>query len=82
MGKIVISLMLQLIYICPSEAFILNSNKTNSGEHGKTLHRVEKENGEYFLWEIKGNSPSYLFGTIHVPFNIQCFEFSFQTNYA
>ena len=25
-------------------------------------------NGSHYLWEIKGNPPSYIFGTIHVPY--------------
>ena len=69
MGQIVVLLMLQLINVYNSEAFVLNSNNNNSIEHGITIDSAEKENGEHFLWKIKGKSPSYLFGTIHVPFN-------------
>ena len=69
MGHSVILLMLQLIYVYHSDALVINSDENSLIEHGNTLHSIEKEDGKHFLWEIKGNSPSYLFGTIHVPFN-------------
>ena len=59
-----------MVFICISKAFVLNNEKNDTldGRYGLNSD-LKNDSGKYFLWEIQGSSSSYLFGTIHVPFN-------------
>ena len=49
-----------------SSCYILQSKHTKRHIHLASDRKVI--NPSHYLWEIKGNPPSYIFGTIHVPY--------------
>ena len=60
-----------LTAFCSSKSFIINNKDNNTSENvTESINDFVNRNGNYFLWEIQGSSPSYLFGTIHVPYNM------------
>ena len=52
-----------------SSAFVTRSSKTLSGKNNVAIgHESNHQEKKSFLWRIEANPPSFLFGTIHVPF--------------
>ena len=61
-----ILLAISLSFVLNSSGFIIQSKYTK--RHINLANDPKFINPSHYLWEIEGNPPSYVFGTIHVPY--------------
>ena len=61
-----ILLAISLLFVLNSSGFIIQSKYTKRHINLANDHNVMSQS--HYLWEIEGKPPSYIFGTIHVPY--------------